>query len=99
MYSFENIYKYGISKTVFSIPTLLFGLSGVIEQKSNIFGTIIFLLFIIVGSYVNFFNFLRSYNQPTPHLYKTNIPTFLFQMVIFYIVFSFLVSVFFKFIK
>jgi len=99
MYSWSNFYNIGIQKTIFSIPTLLFGLSGIIEQKANIFGTIIFFLYLGVGSYVKFFNFLKLHEQPTSSFYKTNIPTFAFQMLTYYIVFSFSISIYMKFIN
>ncbi len=99
MYSLDNLYKFGIQKTIFSIQTLLFGLSGLIEQKPNIFGTIIFFLYLIIGSYVKFFNYLRSNNQPTPALYKTKFPVFTYQMLSYYIVLSFIVSVYMKLIN
>ena len=89
MYSWNNLYNFGIQKTIFSLPTLLFGLSGIIEQKSNLFGTIIFFLYLIIGSYVKFFNHLKINEHPTSSLYKTNIPTFLSQMLAYYLIFSF----------
>lgn len=99
MYSWNNFYNFGIQKTIFSLPTLLFGISGLIEQKANPFGTIIFFLFLIFGSYVKFFNYLRENNQPTSSLYKTNIPTFVFQMLMYYLIFSFAISIYNKFMN
>ena len=99
MYSFENFNKYGFQKTLFSIPTLIFALTGLINQVPNIYGLIIFFLYLIIGSYTKFFDYLKSNQLPTPRLYNTKIPTFLFQMLSYYIVYSFIVSIYFNFIK
>ncbi|MCT7911677.1 hypothetical protein N5912_07535 [Arcobacter lacus] len=70
MHSWKNFFIFGIQRAIISYTT--FGFIALIFFKVlTTFTVISYILFLITASYVNFFDWLKFHNSPTPRLYNT----------------------------
>lgn len=88
MNSWNGFYAYGIQRAIFSLTTLLFGITGYLTQGGMKYGTLIYFFWLVVTSYDNYFDYLKKYNHPTPQLYNSKIPFLLSSIGSLYFIFE-----------
>lgn len=91
MNNWNAFYAFGIQKSIFSLTTLMYGITGYLTQGQIKYSTIIWIIWIVVASYDNYFDYLKKYNYPTPQLYNSKIPFLLSSTGSLYFVYELIV--------
>lgn len=91
MHSWSAFYAFGLQKAIFSLTTLIFGITGYLTQGGIKHGTLIWVIWLVVASYDNYFDYLKKYNQPTPQLYNSKIPFLLSSLISLYFIYEMII--------
>jgi hypothetical protein len=90
MYSMKNFHNFGIQRAIFSITTMVFGITTFLSQEKIKGLFTVWVIWIVINSYERFFNYIEKQQMPLPSLYCSKVPrilSFLGTAIIFYFFF------------
>lgn len=76
-YSLKFFYIYGVQRSIISITTISYIVLYNVNKELFNNLIIVYIVWLILSSYDNFFDKLKQHNMPTAQWYKSKIPFFI----------------------
>jgi hypothetical protein len=84
----NNFYAFGLQKAIFSLTTLIFGVTSYLTNGGIKYGLAIWIIWLVAASYDKYFEYLKRNHKPTPQFYNSKIPFLLSSLISLYFIYE-----------